>query len=259
MAERRLERLKGSGRHGTPGRARGRRARGGRRPAHPRGPRGRHADPRPGARRGREQGDPRVPVPDREAGPRPAQRRRGRPRRRAGASSSAIRAGYPHQHAMVEALSARIEMELGELEPDEAAVFMDELGITESRAGPGHRPVLPAARADLVPDRRARRGPRLADPGRLDRGRCRGCHPHRPRPRLHPGRDGRLRGPARPWGRWPRRGRPAGCARRARPTGSATATSSRSSSASSSRQAGRSPAAQFRRSAPGRGRRRSCW
>jgi GTP-binding protein YchF len=43
-----------------------------------------------------------------------------------------IRAGYPHQHAMVEALSARIEMELGELEPDEAAVFMEELGITES-------------------------------------------------------------------------------------------------------------------------------
>jgi ribosome-binding ATPase YchF (GTP1/OBG family) len=33
---------------------------------------------------------------------------------------------------MVEALSAKIEMELGELEPDEAAVFMEELGIVES-------------------------------------------------------------------------------------------------------------------------------
>lgn len=43
-----------------------------------------------------------------------------------------IAAGYPHQHALVEALSAKIEMELGELEPDEAAVFMEELGITES-------------------------------------------------------------------------------------------------------------------------------
>ena len=43
-----------------------------------------------------------------------------------------IRAGYAHQHAMVEALSARIEMELGELEPDEAAVFMEELGISAS-------------------------------------------------------------------------------------------------------------------------------
>ena len=43
-----------------------------------------------------------------------------------------IAAGYDHQHAIVDALSARIEMELGELEPDEAAVFMEELGIAES-------------------------------------------------------------------------------------------------------------------------------
>ena len=39
---------------------------------------------------------------------------------------------YDHRHAIVEALSAKIEMELGELEPDEAAVFMEELGIAES-------------------------------------------------------------------------------------------------------------------------------
>ena len=43
--------------------------------------------------------------------------------------------GYVHEHALVEALSAKIEMELGELEPDEAAVFMDELGIAESGLG----------------------------------------------------------------------------------------------------------------------------
>ena len=43
-----------------------------------------------------------------------------------------IAAGYQHRHAMVDALSARIEMELGELEPDEAAVFMEELGLHES-------------------------------------------------------------------------------------------------------------------------------
>jgi ribosome-binding ATPase len=43
-----------------------------------------------------------------------------------------IAAGYRHQHAMVDALSAKIEMELGELDPDEAAVFMDELGLAES-------------------------------------------------------------------------------------------------------------------------------
>ena len=40
-----------------------------------------------------------------------------------------IAAGYAHQHAVVDALSAKIEMELGELEPEEAAVFMEELGI----------------------------------------------------------------------------------------------------------------------------------
>ena len=43
-----------------------------------------------------------------------------------------ITAGYPHRHALVDALSAKIEMELGELEPDEAGVFMEELGISES-------------------------------------------------------------------------------------------------------------------------------
>jgi ribosome-binding ATPase len=43
-----------------------------------------------------------------------------------------IASGYRHEHALVDAMSAKIEMELGELEPDEAAVFMDELGITDS-------------------------------------------------------------------------------------------------------------------------------
>src|SRR5262245_2167922 len=43
-----------------------------------------------------------------------------------------IATGYDHQQALVEALSGRIEMELGELEPADAAVFMEELGITES-------------------------------------------------------------------------------------------------------------------------------
>jgi ribosome-binding ATPase len=45
---------------------------------------------------------------------------------------SSIAGSYRHDKALVDALSARIEMELGELEPDEAAVFMDELGIAES-------------------------------------------------------------------------------------------------------------------------------
>jgi ribosome-binding ATPase len=41
-------------------------------------------------------------------------------------------ARYQHQHSQVEALSARIEMEIGQLEPDEAAVFRADLGLTES-------------------------------------------------------------------------------------------------------------------------------
>jgi ribosome-binding ATPase len=45
---------------------------------------------------------------------------------------ASIAGAYRHENALVDALSARIEMELGELEPDEAAVFMEELGIAES-------------------------------------------------------------------------------------------------------------------------------
>jgi len=44
-------------------------------------------------------------------------------------------ARYEHRRTLVDALSAKIEMELGELEPDEAAVFMEELGLPESSLG----------------------------------------------------------------------------------------------------------------------------
>ena len=43
-----------------------------------------------------------------------------------------IAAGYDHRHALVDHLSAKIEMELGELEPEDASTFMAELGIAES-------------------------------------------------------------------------------------------------------------------------------
>jgi ribosome-binding ATPase len=43
-----------------------------------------------------------------------------------------ITARYAHPRTMVSALSAKIESELGELESDEAAVFMEELGLKES-------------------------------------------------------------------------------------------------------------------------------
>ena len=50
----------------------------------------------------------------------------------AGETVAALGADYDHRNALVDALSARIEMELGELEPDEAAAFMEELGIAAS-------------------------------------------------------------------------------------------------------------------------------
>ncbi len=51
---------------------------------------------------------------------------------RAGEIVADVAAGYDHRDAIVDALSARIEMELGELSADDAAVFMEELGIAES-------------------------------------------------------------------------------------------------------------------------------
>ena len=44
----------------------------------------------------------------------------------------AIADRYRHSHAQVEALSAKIEMEIGQLDPEEAAVFRSDLGLTES-------------------------------------------------------------------------------------------------------------------------------
>ena len=46
--------------------------------------------------------------------------------------ADAIGSAYDHRQAIVDFLSARIEMELGELEPEDAATFMDELGIAQS-------------------------------------------------------------------------------------------------------------------------------
>jgi hypothetical protein len=54
---------------------------------------------------------------------------------RAAEKVAGIASGYDHRQALVDSLSARIEMELGELEPGDAAVFMEELGIEESGLG----------------------------------------------------------------------------------------------------------------------------
>jgi hypothetical protein len=46
--------------------------------------------------------------------------------------TDAVAVEYRHEASLVDALSARIEMELGELEPEETQAFMDELGLRES-------------------------------------------------------------------------------------------------------------------------------
>ena len=40
-------------------------------------------------------------------------------------------ARYKHSHTQVDALSAQIEMEIGQLDAEEAAVFREEMGLTE--------------------------------------------------------------------------------------------------------------------------------
>ena len=50
----------------------------------------------------------------------------------AGELTARLAGAYRHEHALVDHLSARIEMELGELDSDDAATFMAELGIAES-------------------------------------------------------------------------------------------------------------------------------
>jgi GTP-binding protein YchF len=49
----------------------------------------------------------------------------------AGARAEQLRGDDVHRNTLVDAMSARIEMELGELEADEAKAFMDELGLRE--------------------------------------------------------------------------------------------------------------------------------
>ena len=142
-----------------------------------------------------------------------------------------IAGAYAHQHSIVEHLSAKIEMELGELEADDATTFMAELGIAESGLERVIRLSYRLLGLDLVPDRGAGRGPRLADPRRIERGR-RGRAPSTPISR-------RASSAPRPWHTTTssrsapprRRARPASFAPRGRPTASPMATSSRSCSA----------------------------
>jgi GTP-binding protein YchF len=51
---------------------------------------------------------------------------------RAAAMAEEFAGRYTHTHSQVEALSARIEMEIGQLDEEEAAVFREEMGVKES-------------------------------------------------------------------------------------------------------------------------------
>ena len=116
VVEKRIEKLRTTGRHGTPAE--------------------REANERelevlerivPGAARGQpirdmeltddeSQAHPRLPLPDREAGAGAAQHRRGRRRRALRELVADFAARYKHRQSRVEALSARIEMEIGQLD-----------------------------------------------------------------------------------------------------------------------------------------------
>ncbi len=48
------------------------------------------------------------------------------------AQVASLRERYDHRQSMIDALSARIEMEIGELDEESAAVFREELGLAES-------------------------------------------------------------------------------------------------------------------------------
>ena len=122
-------------------------------------------------------------------------------------------------------LSAKIEAELSQLPLQERGEFMADLGLKV----PGDGPAAPRRASGgwscvTFSDGGGGGVPRLDGPGRHRRGHRGRDDPQRYRPRLHPGRDGRLRGPARRRRHEGRPARPARSAWRARATSSRTAT-----------------------------------
>ena len=132
VIEKRIEKLSTSGPPRHAGRARVKRARAGRARADRAGAARGHADSRHRADRRRAEAHPRLPLPDREAGARPAQHRRGRCRAQPRELVADFAATLQAPQSGVEALSARIEMEIGQLDEEEAAIFRSDLGLTES-------------------------------------------------------------------------------------------------------------------------------
>ena len=107
--------------------------------------------------------------------------------------SRAVEAMAEAQNAASVVISARIEEEIAQLAPEEAAEFLAEMGA----GGAGARPVDPrglrAPRADHLLHGRPQGGARLDGARGHARAPGRGRHPRRLRARLHPRRDHRLR------------------------------------------------------------------
>ena len=95
--------------------------------------------------------------------------------------------------AQVIPVCAKLEAEIAQLEPEEKQMFLDELGIPESRPGPAHPGQLRPAGPHLLPHRRGGRVPGLDHRQGHPRPPGRRQDPHRLRAGLHPGGGGELR------------------------------------------------------------------
>ena len=133
-----------------------------------------HAAARARPRRRRPEAAARLPVPLGQAAAARAQPRRGRRRRRRrhrgrrgqGRASTDV---LSRAATRAVPICAKIELEIAQLEPADAAAFMADLGL--QRIGPRSRDPreLRPARLHLVLHRRRGRVPRLVDPARHDR------------------------------------------------------------------------------------------
>ena len=163
----------------------------------PAGPHRGPTDPRPRARRGRRSPHPGLPLPDREAGPRRPQRGRSGHLPTGELAADATAPTIQHARTEVVPLSARIEMEIGQLDDgrgrSSATTSASKAPASSASSAPATRCWASSAssRRDQTrhaPGRSARRSSAVDAGGR---------HPLRPGPRLHPRRGHRLAGAAR--------------------------------------------------------------
>ena len=91
------------------------------------------------------------------------------------------------------AIDAKLELELSQLEPDERAAFMTDLGVARAGPGPDHPPGLRRGRHHHVLHGRRARGARLEPRASGNRRRSRRQDPYRHRQGLHPRRGHRIR------------------------------------------------------------------